>query len=47
MVTMSKRALFVIHVTFLVVGPLIVLGLLAWVMILTRDPVGKSSCSGF
>ena len=41
MVTMSKRALFALHVVFLVIGPLVVLGLLAWVIILTKNTVGK------
>ena len=42
MVTLSRRTLFAIHVTFLVIGPLVVLGLLAWVLSLTKDRFGES-----
>ncbi|KAI0090888.1 hypothetical protein BDY19DRAFT_938120 [Irpex rosettiformis] len=38
MVTLSRKALFALHVTFLVIGPLTVLALFAWVLILTRNP---------
>lgn len=37
MVTCSMRSLFVIHVAFLVVGPISILSLLAWVLILTTE----------
>ncbi|KIP09032.1 hypothetical protein PHLGIDRAFT_126626 [Phlebiopsis gigantea 11061_1 CR5-6] len=37
MVTVSLRGLFITHIVFLILGPLIVLGLLAWVLILTKD----------
>lgn len=41
MITFSFRALFVTDVIFLVIGPLVVLGLLAWVFILTKRAHGK------
>ena len=42
MVTLSRKTLFAIHVTLLVIGPLVVLGLLVWVLSLTKDRFGES-----
>ncbi|KAI0688998.1 hypothetical protein BC835DRAFT_1441523 [Cytidiella melzeri] len=39
MITLSARALFALHVTFLVLGPIVVIGMLAWVLVLNRDPL--------
>lgn len=42
MVAISMSALFVTHIVFLVTGPLIIIGLMTWVLMLTSNAVGKS-----
>ncbi|KAI0343578.1 hypothetical protein BDW22DRAFT_1356037 [Trametopsis cervina] len=37
MVTLSAQALFALHVTFLIVGPVVVIGMLAWLLTLARE----------
>lgn len=41
MITFSLRTLFVAHVVFLIIGPIVVLGMLAWVLILSNNDEGK------
>lgn len=41
MVALSRKALFALHVTILILGPIVVLGLLTWVLVLTKDTFGE------
>lgn len=41
MVALSRKALFALHVTILIIGPIVVLGLLMWVLVLTKDAFGE------
>lgn len=41
MISFSLQHLFITHIVLLILGPLVVLGLLAWVLILTSQNIGE------